>query len=114
MIPAAYSIAMIVIAIVYTYLFYREGMFEKGFLSSFGISFSASVIGAAAVYGALNLFGPLLPTNTFLGIFTQGVIAGGVGALVWALILYLLGSRELSDVATVTYNRLKALVSHVT
>ncbi len=114
MIPVAYSIAMIVVAIVYTYLFYREGMFERGFLGSFGISFSASVIGAAAVYGALNLFGPLLPTNTFLGIFTQGVIGGFVGVFVWALILYLLGSRELSDVATVTYNRLKALVAHVT
>lgn len=114
MIPAAYSIAMIVVAITYAYLFYREGMFERGFLGSFGISFSASVIGAAAVYAALNLFGPLLPTNTFLGIFTQGVIAGLFGAFIWALILYLLGSRELSDVVTVTYNRLKALASHVT
>jgi zinc transporter ZupT len=81
--------------------------FESRVLTALGTSFSASVIGAAVAYATLQAFGPLLPTNTFLGIFTQGLAAGGIGGLAWLGVLYLMQSEELEEVLALVRNRLK-------
>jgi len=101
MIALAYSAVMLVAALVFGYLFARRFGFEGRTVSSLLFSFAASVIGAASAYGVLQLTGPLLPTDTFFGIFAQGATAGISGALVWLITLVALGSRDLKEVLTV-------------
>lgn len=98
MIPGAYSIVMVLVALIFCVSFARQFGHDRTTVASIGISFSASVIGAAIAYGTLYAYGPLLPTNTFLGIFTQGLVAGVVGLATWATVLYLMRSQELFDV----------------
>lgn len=105
MIPAAYSLTMIVVAILFGVSFARRYGYEQSVLTSIGASFSASIIGAVAVYETLQAFGPLLPTNTFLGIFTQGAAGGVAGFVVWFIVLTLMKSRELADTLTILRSR---------
>ena len=101
LVPMAYSFVMLVVVVLFAYTLSRRLGYEKGTLNSIGISFSASIIGSGAVYLALRMFGPLLPTNTFLGIFVQAASSGLCGAMIWLVVLWLMGSKELSDVVTV-------------
>jgi putative peptidoglycan lipid II flippase len=107
MIPFAYSLCMLLAALVFAVHFARMYGYERGVLTSLGISLSASVSGASAAYVALQAFGPLLPTNTFIGIFAQGVSAGLVGVLLWLSVLFLMKSTELRDITAVALARLK-------
>ena len=61
-------------------------------------SFCASVIGGACAYTTLLFFGPLVDTTKFLGILSQGGVAGVVGLLTTAGVLFLLGSKELREI----------------
>ncbi len=106
MIPFAYSLVMITIALCFAVAFSIQYGYDRATTASLGISFSASVIGAAAVYGTLNAFGPLLDTTTFVGIFVQGATAGLIGTTVWVLILYLMRSQEFSEVYTMLRSKL--------
>jgi len=60
-------------------------------------SFSALIAGLVA-YEFLEIFGLYLDLNTFIGIFTQGFVAGVAGLLTWWLILELIGNEEIRDV----------------
>ena len=106
MIPLAYTAVMSIAALAFAICTARAVGRGEGVMSSLGISFSASVIGAAATYVALQAFGPLLPTNTFLGIFAQGAGAGTIGLLSWVLVLSLMRSREFGDVVTLMRGKL--------
>lgn len=109
MVPLAYSVIMIFIAALFGFLFWRQ-YGGTGALQSAGISFSAAIIGSMVTYSALQLFGPLLPTNTFLGIFAQGVFAGMCGLVAWVGILWLMKSQEFADVVGLIRVRAKSLV----
>lgn len=70
-------------------------------------SSSAAIVGAAAAYGMLRLFGPLLDTTTAVGILVQGAAAGITGLAATALILALLRNTELKEVIGALRRRLK-------
>lgn len=70
-------------------------------------SFSASVIGGACAYGTLQFFEPVVDTQTLLGIVSQGAVAGCAGLAAAALILWVLGSKELAEIAGTFTRRLK-------
>jgi putative peptidoglycan lipid II flippase len=106
MIPVAYSAVMLLVAFIFACLFARTFGYDRRVGASFGISFCASIIAATAAYFSLQAFGPLLPTNTFLGIFAQGAVAGTVGVLAWLAVLALLKSQELTDVMQVATDAL--------
>ena len=99
----AYSLVMSVGAIVFAFVFARDFAFERRVFTTLFYSFSASILAAAAAYGTLQIFGPLLPTETFVGIFTQGLAAGVAGLLVWAAALYSLRSQEFAETVTVLF-----------
>lgn len=103
MIALAYSVTMIVAAITFGFLYARRFGFEKRTATSLLFSFAASVIGAAAAYGGLQILAPLLPTDTFLGIFAQGAGAGLLGIAGWMGTLYVLHSRDFDEVTSVLY-----------
>jgi putative peptidoglycan lipid II flippase len=70
-------------------------------------SLSASVIGGACTYSTLQLFGPVVDTNTLVGIVSQGAIAGTIGLMAIGGVLRLLGCRELSEITSALSKRLK-------
>ncbi len=112
MIPAAYSFTLLCVALVFAVLFARTYGFERGTVRSVGISLSSSLIGAVCAYLALQAFGPLLPTNTFLGIFTQGLAAGCVGLLGWVFALWLFKSEECRETLVVVRRKLSVYGSN--
>ena len=61
-------------------------------------AFSASVVLGATAYYALDLLAPLLSTETTLGIFLQGAIAGLLALCAWAVLLILLKNKEIAEV----------------
>jgi putative peptidoglycan lipid II flippase len=70
-------------------------------------SFSASVIGGTSAYATLQLFQPVVDTQTLLGIVSQGAVAGCVGVIATGGVLWVLGSRELAEIMAAFGRRLK-------
>lgn len=106
-VPLSYSIFITLASAVFAFLFSRRFGGDGTVWNTLGQSFAASTIGAFAAYGMLQALAPLLPTQTFFGIFAQGFGAALVGGLVWFITLFLLRSVELSEVLSVIFRRLK-------
>jgi membrane associated rhomboid family serine protease len=62
-------------------------------------SLGASFIIGFVTYLFLNIFSPIFGTNTFLGIFFQGLLAGVSGIVSGIIVLYLLKSKELKELS---------------
>ncbi len=107
MIPIAYSVAITGTALLFGYLFARRFGQDKEVWRTLGFSFSASVLGGAAAYLALQISAPWLETETFLGIFGHALIAGVSGLLAWGATLSLLRSKEMKDISAVLLMHLK-------
>jgi len=60
----------------------------------------SSVILGAATYYALKLFALLFRLDTFVGIFSQGFLAGTLGILAGALVLYWVQNREFQEISS--------------
>lgn len=99
--PLSYSLVMLGAALVFGVLFAHRFGFEKGTIKSILFSVVAAVAAGSGAYATLRLFGPLLPTETFVGIFAQGAAGGVVGILTWAVVLLLLRSREFLEAVAV-------------
>lgn len=69
-------------------------------------SFAASVVGGLAAYLVLQVFGSPVNTATFVGILTQGVLAGVAGLAATGAVLWLLGNRELGETSAALSRRL--------
>lgn len=100
-IALAYSLALVAGSIVFGVLFARDFGFERRVFHTLFCSMASAVLGAGAAYAALQIFGPLLPTETFTGIFIQGAVAGIAGIFIWALTLFVLRSNEFAETETV-------------
>lgn len=61
----------------------------------------AGILLAGVSYGMLQALRPLFSTDTFLGIFLQGFLAGIFGIGTAALFLHMRGNKELHDVRSV-------------
>lgn len=59
---------------------------------------SASILMGATSYLVLIVLGGFLNTKTFIGIFSQGFIAGISGIAVWYYFLIFVGNRELKEI----------------
>lgn len=103
MIALSYSLVMLGAALLFGILFARRFGFEARTVKSLIISFAASVIGGFLAYEALQFSAPLLPTDTFIGIFLQGLAGGVVGIVGWALTLTLVKSRDFKEAVSVAY-----------
>lgn len=98
MLALAYSAVMLAAALIFALVYGTRFGFDRRTNASVFFSFAAAVIGGSVCYGTLQLFGPLLPTETFFGIFAQGAAGGIAGAAAWAGTLFALRSREFSEV----------------
>ena len=95
----AFSFGSIINALLLLKYFVKDFGLPDEFISrSLRQNILASLIIGFTAYGGLRVFGAFLNTNTFLGIFFQGFLAGALGVLAGFIILYFLKNKELSDV----------------
>ena len=71
--------------------------------------FASAILAGLASYGVLLPFPALVPTNTFMGIASQGVVAGTAGFAAYFLILYFLKSEELGSLLSSFHKQLYSL-----
>lgn len=100
MLPLGFSIGSGLNMILHWIAFERD---FRGFTSSVRATAVQTVVAALAMgfvsYEALAFLGAYLDLGTFTGIFLQGLAAGFAGIVAFVVVLWLFGSKELSDVA---------------
>lgn len=99
MLPLAYSVGMIINAVLLIYFFRRRfGSFLAPLKNTLIHGSFASLTAGLVAYEFLEIFGLYLNLNTFIGIFLQGFSAGIAGIITWWLILELMGNEEIKEV----------------
>lgn len=99
-------------SLIYFFLLFIALRKKIGFLDEVrifvsGIKMLSASLGAGiAVYIALNLLAPLVNMNTGPGVFTQGLLAGIVGILIYFLLAWILKLKELNLFLSSLFNRL--------
>ncbi len=106
MLPLAFVLASTINTMLLIFFFSRDfgsitGLFSKTAFDAF----ASSVVLGVATHFALGILAPVLPTNTTLGIFAQGLLAGVAGLCAWVLTLYILRSKELAEVWRTLHTR---------
>ena len=101
MLPLAFSLASLGNAFV-LYLFFRSDFkeFPSALSGVFFQSASAALAAGFVSYQALAILAELFDTDTYLGIFAQGLGAGLAGIASALLLLFLLQSRELAEISS--------------
>jgi len=100
MLPLAFTIGALLNLYLHWRSFSRDfSAFNRPVLIGAFHSFGASVIGGFVAYESLRLFDNIFNLTTTLGVFMQGLCAGIVGIIVIVIVLYLLKSSELRDIA---------------
>lgn len=99
MLPLAFTVASAMNLLLLVIYFSRDfGSILSRLSRIIFDAFASSVILGVAAHFALEVLAPILPTQTTLGIFSQGLFAGLAGICAWALTLLLLGNKELKEV----------------
>jgi putative peptidoglycan lipid II flippase len=98
MLPLAYAVGTVLMLLIFAYTFRRDfGQLAPTLRVVVTRTFGASVIGGFAAYLTLVAVLPFVDTDTFIGIFAQGLVAGIVGLSMTTYMLYLQGSEELKE-----------------
>lgn len=98
MLPLAYSMGTIMNFILQWFFIKRDFMKGELFIAkTFFQSLGASFFLGLTSYLSLRVFSPIFGTNTFLGVFFQGLLSGIIGIVVAFFVLYLLGNEELKE-----------------
>ena len=98
MLALGYCLGALAQAWLGLYFFSRDFALPMGPLRRLTFeSFTASVIGGAAAYGALAYLGSRLNLDTVVGIVSQGAAAGVLGLIITAATLALLKNKELVE-----------------
>ena len=107
MLPLGFTIGVIVNLIIHWIGFNRHfPSFSRPVLRTFFEVFGASIIMGFITYMCLSIFDRIFDINTLLGIFLQGLLSGIIGAVSGILILYLLKSKELSEVWSTLHKKI--------
>lgn len=107
MLPLGYSIGIMFNLIVHWIGFeYHFPKFSKPVLRTLFEAVSSAVIMGYVTYISLNILAFIFNTNTTLGIFLQGFVAGDVGIVCGIAILYLLKSKELAEVWSTLHKKI--------
>ncbi len=95
--PLAFIIGDIVNLALFIWIFHRKtkSFKTKEIFSSFARVTLASLFMGGVVYNTIYYIEKVLDTRTFVGIFLQGAIAGGIGMLVYLGMCYVLNVREI-------------------
>ena len=106
MLPLAYTVGMLLNTVLLIYFFRRQfGRFLSPVKDTLMHGSFSAIIAGVVAYEFLEILGLYLDLNTFMGIFTQGLVAGVAGLLTWWLILELMGNEEIRDVRTALHRK---------
>lgn len=109
--PFAFSVVFLIHSSVLSYLFIRtygrEAMGDIGRVLAQSVG--AALALSAGAYLALNLLIGGFRTDTFLGVFMQGFIAGVIGIAAAAVFLILAGSREITEIGRSLRHRFRGI-----
>ena len=106
MLPLAYSLAFLINAFLFWYLFQQDfKKFSATLARTFFESLSAAVIMGIAIHLFLDVFDNVFNLDTFLGIFAQGLISGILGIIVGIIVLKLLSNKEIDEVWRSFHNK---------
>ena len=107
MLPLGYSIGVVFNLIVHWWGFGRHfPSFSKPVKKTLFQVVGASTIMVYVTYHFLPIFDRVFDVNTLVGIFSQGFFAGVVGIGSAVFVLYLLGSRELTEVWSTLHKKI--------
>jgi peptidoglycan biosynthesis protein MviN/MurJ (putative lipid II flippase) len=104
--PLGFSIATIINVVLFFFIFERD--FKKFWCeikTPLFQSFSASVLVGFGAYIGLNIFDNFFNLDRLSGVFFQGLLAGILGLAVGAVVLHILGSKELVEVGKTLHRR---------
>ena len=106
MLPLAYTVGMLLNTVLLIYFFRRQfGRFLSPVKDTLMHGAFSAIIAGVVAYEFLEILGLYLDLDTFIGIFTQGLVAGVAGFLTWWLILELMGNEEIKDVRTALHRK---------
>lgn len=101
MLPLGYSAGMIINSLIIWFLFQKD---FKNFSSALSKVFFQSLCSAIMMGFVarlfLDVFDDIFDLHTFAGVFLQGFLSGLIAIIAGALLLKILGSRELKEVFT--------------
>jgi putative peptidoglycan lipid II flippase len=99
MLPLGYTVGTILNAIIHWVGFEKDfGKFGGEVVRTFLESLAASTVMGVGIYAGLKVFAHFLSTDSLLMVFLGGLFAGILGALLGALVLIALGSKEFLSV----------------
>lgn len=100
MLPLAYSIGMIINAVLLFILFKKDfGKHPAPLELTFRHSFYGSVTMGFVAYQFLQVFDNIFNLDTFFGIFMQGFLSGILGVAAGVALLVILRNKEISEIA---------------
>lgn len=98
---------VVYVILLWFFLRKRAGALDhKKIFSSATKIIAASLTAALFAYGTLRIFADLVNMRTLLGVFTQGLVAGLVGILIYVVSSFLLRSEEMFSFWQVITHRL--------
>lgn len=96
--PLAFAVGSLANLGAFWYCFERDfGRFSIAVRRSMTEISAAALVTALVAYGGLQLFARWFDLNTFLGIFSQGFLAGIIGLIAGGATLRLFDNRELAE-----------------
>lgn len=111
MLPLGYTLGTIINALAFWIKFEKDfthGQLIKESAAAWIGSLGAGVIGGFFAYIGLNIFDSIFDLTTLRGIFFQGFASGGLGIVVSILVLRMLDSAELKEVAETLHKKIPA------
>ncbi len=106
MLPLAYSISSVITTVMLIVSFaYDFGGNVRQLIRSVLESMVGAFSIAAVSYAALNMLSVMVETDTIIGIFLQGAISGLLGIIAGAIVLKLIGNREINTVWRVLHHK---------
>ncbi|MEK9183836.1 MAG: lipid II flippase MurJ, partial [Patescibacteria group bacterium] len=99
MLPLAFSVGMVFNVILLFYLFQKDfGSIWVFVRKAFFQVLTASLFMSIVCYFFLGVLGKIFDINTFIGIFSQGLVSAILGGGTWYFILRLIKNKELEEI----------------
>lgn len=106
MLPLSYAVFSILNVLVFVAWYERDfGTLKNRLKKPFFESFAAAVVAGFFAQQTLRVLDGVLSINTFMGVFLLGFSAGVVGIVAGALLLRILGNKEIYEVSTAFHNK---------
>ncbi len=97
--PLAFSVGLIFNAIAHWVFFIKDfAPLSPQTFRGFFQTLSSSLLGGVAAYETLNVLEHFFDIHTFMGIFSQGFLAGFLGLVVYVVVLLLMKNEEVKEV----------------